>query len=219
MVTPMAFNSKKYCVLGKVNQRGVYTLQHPTTVLEAIARAQGFEVGLRERDSIHLVDLHRSFLMRDGQRVPLDFERMFLDGDLSQNVALAPGDFLFFPPTGIQEIHVLGDVRFPGSVTYAEDLGAIGAISQRAGFNEKSYKSRVLVVRGSLENPQTFVVDCNAILKGEAQDFNLQPQDIVYVARRPWWRAEELLDTAITAFLQSVVASYVGQDVIKPFDP
>ncbi len=218
MVTPVTLQSKKYCVLGKVNQRGLYSLDHPTTVLEAIARAKGFEVALRERDSIDLVDLQRSFLMRDGKRLPVNFERMFLDGDLSQNVSLAPGDYLFFRPTGLLEIHVVGDVRYPGSVTFTPELGVIGAISQRAGFNEKSYKSRVLVVRGSLDKPETFVVDCNTILAGKSPDFRLQPKDIVYVSKRPWWRAEDLLDLAITAFLQSVVASYVGQDIIKPFE-
>jgi protein involved in polysaccharide export with SLBB domain/capsular polysaccharide biosynthesis protein len=219
MVSPVAFNSKKYCVLGKVNQRGVYSLEHPTTVLEAVARAKGFEVGLRERDSIDLVDLGRSFLMRGGKRLAVNFERMFLDGDLTQNVTLAPGDYLFFPSTGLKEIHVIGDVRYPGSVTHTERIGAVGAIAIRAGFNEKAYKSRVLVIRGSLDNPQTFVVNCNDILAGEAPDFPLEPKDIVYVAKRPWWRAEDLLDLAITAFLQSIVTSYVGQDIIQPFDP
>jgi protein involved in polysaccharide export with SLBB domain len=219
MVTPVTFKSKKYCVLGKVNQRGVYSLDHPTTILEAIARAKGFEVGLRDRDSIDLVDLQRSFLMRDGKRLSVNFERMFLDGDLSQNISLAPGDYLFFPSTGLREVHVLGDVRYPGSLTYSPGLGVIGAIAQRAGFNEKSYKSHVLVVRGSLDNPQTFVVNCNAILGGETPDFQLQPKDIVYVSKRPWWRAEELLDLAISAFLQSIVASYVGQDIVQPINP
>ncbi len=217
MVTPVAFNSKKYCVLGKVNQRGIYPLEHPTTVLEAIARAKGFEVGLQERDSIDLVDLSRSFLMRDGQRVPVNFERMFLDGDLSQNVALAPGDYLFFPSVGLKEVHVIGDVKYPGTVTHVANLGAVGAIAQRAGFNEKAYKSKVLVIRGSLDQPQSFVVNCNEVLTGQAPDFPLQPKDIVYVSRRPWWRAEDLLDLAITAFLQSVVTVYVGQDVLSPF--
>ncbi|HEX5223210.1 MAG TPA: polysaccharide biosynthesis/export family protein [Verrucomicrobiae bacterium] len=219
MVSPVTFHSKRYYILGKVNQRGVYSLEQSTTVLEAIALAKGFEVGLRERDSFDLVDLQRSFLMRDGKRVPINFERMFLDGDLSQNITLAPNDYLFFPPGRLQEVHVLGDVNYPGSVTYTPKLGVIGAITVRAGFVEKAYKSKVLVVRGGLDNPQTFVVNCNDILNGKTPDFLLEPKDIVYVYKRPWYRAEEILDLAITAFLQSVVATYTGQEIIQPFTP
>lgn len=219
MVSPVTFHSKRYYVLGKVNQRGVYSLEQSTTVLEAIALAKGFEVGLRERDSFDLVDLQRSFLMREGKRVPINFERMFLDGDLSQNITLAPDDYLFFPPGRLQEVHVLGDVNYPGSVTYTPKLGLIGAISIRAGFIEKAYKSKVLVVRGGLDNPQTFVVNCNDILNGKTPDFQLEPKDIIYVYKRPWYRAEEILDLAITAFLQSVVATYTGQEIIQPFSP
>lgn len=219
MISPVTLRSKKYAVLGKVVQRGVYHMDHPTTILEAVALAKGFEMGLRERDSIDLVDLHRSFLMRGGKRVPVNFEKMFVDGDLAQNIYLEPGDFLFFPPGGIREIHVVGDVRYPGSVAYTPEVSLMAAIAQRAGFNEKAYQSRVLVVRGSLEKPETFVVDTKAILAGQQKDFRLEPRDIVYVAKRPWWRAEDMLDLAITAFLQSIVTAVVEEHVIAPFNP
>jgi len=133
MISPVTLKSKKYAVLGKVVQRGVYSIDHPITMLEAIANAKGFELGMRERDSIDLVDLQKSFLMRNGQRVPINFEKMFLDGDLSQNVYIEPGDFLFFPPGGIKEVNVVGDVRYPGPVTYTPGLGVIAAITTRAG--------------------------------------------------------------------------------------
>jgi len=62
-------------------------------------------------------------------------------------------------------------------------------------------------------------VDTKAILAGKERDFALEPRDIVYVAKRPWYRAEELLDLAITAFLQSVVTSLTGQELVPTFNP
>jgi protein involved in polysaccharide export with SLBB domain/capsular polysaccharide biosynthesis protein len=218
MVTPIGFKSKKYCVLGKVNYRGVFTIDHPTTILEAVARARGFEVGLRERDSVDLVDLQRSFLMRGGKRISVSFEKMFLDGDFAQNILIEPGDFLFFPAMSLKEIHVIGEVKYPGTVTWTESSSVIAVISQRAGFNEKAYKSRVLVIRGSLENPETFIVDTMDVLNGKTPDFKLQPKDIVFISKRPWWRVEDLLELAINAFGQSVVSSWVGQDLMPPFE-
>lgn len=219
IVTPVAFRSKKYAVLGKVAKRGVYSLDHPITVLEAVARAQGFEVGLRERDSIDLVDLQHAFLMRGGKRFDVNFEKMFLDGDLSQNIVIEPGDYLFFPSMSLLEVHVLGDVRYPGPVTHTPNLTVMGAIAQRAGFNDTSYKTRVLVIRGSINKPETFVIDSIDILQGKAPDFKLQPKDIVYVSKKPWYRADDLVELAITAFIQSVVSSSVSQDIMVPFNP
>ena len=57
------------------------------------------------------------------------------------------------------------------------------------------------MVRGSLDNPKTFVVDTAAILAGKAPDFKLQPRDVVYVGRNPWVVAGEILDTALKAFV------------------
>src|SRR5205807_3077259 len=39
IITPVAFKSKKYFMLGKVTTKGVFTLDRPLTVLEALARA------------------------------------------------------------------------------------------------------------------------------------------------------------------------------------
>ncbi|MGN6554262.1 MAG: SLBB domain-containing protein, partial [Verrucomicrobiota bacterium] len=216
IITPVAFRSKKYFVLGKVVQRGVYTLDRPTTVIEAIARAHGLENGLVDNNTVDLADLSRSFLMRGGKRYSLDFEKLFQNGDLSQNIQIEPGDYLYFPSANITQVYVLGEVGLPGLVTYRPDSTVLTAISTRGGFNEKAYKSRVLVVRGSLNHPETFAVDTMAITSGRLPDFKLQPKDIVYVSHRPFYKGEDLLDMATVAFLQSVVTTWVGNDVITP---
>ena len=41
VVTPVAFRSKKYYVLGAVMNKGVYVFDRPTRIIEAIARAGG----------------------------------------------------------------------------------------------------------------------------------------------------------------------------------
>jgi protein involved in polysaccharide export with SLBB domain len=216
IITPMSYRSKKYFVLGKVMQKGVYVLDRPITVVEAIARAHGFENGQVDNNTLDLADLPRSFLMRNGKRMPVDFEKLVQSGDLSQNIPIEPGDYLFFPSASIKQVYVLGEVGLPGMVTYRPDLTVVAAISSRGGFNEKSYKTRVMVVRGSINHPEAFAVDTMAITSGHAPDFKLQAKDIVYVSHRPWYRVEELLDLATTAFLQAVVSSWAGRDVVSP---
>ncbi len=216
MVTPMVYQSKKYYVLGKVMKRGVFTLDQPITILEAIARAEGLEAGLYNRTSMDMADLSRSFLIRDGQRIPINFERLFNEGDLSQNLAIHPNDYLYFPPANLKEVYVVGEVRAPGVAIHHNSLTLMGAIADRGGFGDKAFKGRVLVVRGSLNRPETFVIDTHSIVDGRGPDFKLQPKDIVYVNYRPFIRAEELLDQAATGFIQSAVTTWTGQ-YIGPF--
>jgi len=218
VVQPTAYNSKKYYVLGNVTTKGVFALDRPTTVLEAIARAKGFTSAPQRRSTLVLADLSRSFLMRKDpagsfHRVPVDFENLFLHGDLTQNVPLTPDDYLYFPPLDVQDVYVFGEVLSAGPVPYGPEMSAMRALTARGGFTPRSYRSRVLVVRGSLKQPQTIVVDTTDILSAKALDTKLQPRDIVYVSRRPWYKAEELLEGAITAFFRSAVVYGAGQHI------
>jgi protein involved in polysaccharide export with SLBB domain len=217
MITPVAFRSKRYYILGKIMTKGVYTLDRPMTVLEAIARAHGLENGLVDRNVVDLADFQKSFLARDGKRYPLNFEKLFQNGDLSQNVPIEPGDYIYFPSTDIKEVYVVGEVRLPGAVTYSPDTTIMTAITERGGYTDRAYKMRVLVVRGSINNPQPIAVNTHAILDGKEPDFQLQPRDIIYVNSRPFIKVEELADLAVTAFIQSLITSWVGIDLVRPF--
>src|SRR5262249_5528585 len=125
-------------------QRGVYTLDRPMTIIEAVAHAQGLETALIERNTTELADFSRSFLVRHGQRLPVDFEKLFQQGDLSQNVTLEPDDYLYFPAMQLREVYVLGEVRLPGPTVFRAGLGAVGAIAARGGFTERAWRDKVL---------------------------------------------------------------------------
>ena len=219
IIVPQAFNSKKYYVLGNVVQKGVFQLRRPVTLIEALAQARGFiTTDPRTRNTLMLADLSRSFLMRrqaseEFERQEVDFEALFLRGDLSQNIALEPDDYLYFPPLDIAEVYVLGDGIRPGVVLHTEGLSLLRAITIQGGFLDKAFRSRVLVVRGSLNQPETFVVNMNEILHAESPDFKLEPRDIIYVSRRPWAKAEELVEVAVTQFFRAAFISWTGLNV------
>ena len=213
IVTPGEFRSKKFHVLGKVVNKGTYTLERPLTLIEAVALAGGLETGLFELNTVELADLPRSFLIRNGQRVPVDFDKLFRAGDLSQNLLLEPEDYLYFPSAVANEIYVLGAVRTPGAKGMTEKGTVTSAISVAGGFAERAYKGKVLVVRGSLDAPRRFVVNVSDILAGKVADFRIEPRDIVYVANHPWSRVEDLADMAATAFITTMVTVWTGSSV------
>jgi protein involved in polysaccharide export with SLBB domain/capsular polysaccharide biosynthesis protein len=213
MIFPTAFVSKKYFLLGKVVNKGAYPLDRPLTVIEAVARAQGLETGLYDRHTVETADLSRSFLVRNGKREKIDFEKLFLEGDLSQNAVLEPDDFIYFGTSGAREIYVLGEVMNPGPIGFVSDATIMAAIADRGGFTERAYKSRVLVVRGSLNKPEPHIIDVQAVFNATGTDWRLESRDIIYVSRRPWVRAEELLDDAMQSFIQGFVTAFAGVKV------
>lgn len=213
MVFPWELNSKRYFLLGKVIDNGAYPMDHPITILEAVAKARGIETGLFEENTVELADLPRSFLMRGNRRMPVDFEALFFEGDLTQNIELEPNDFLYFPSANTNEIYVLGEVNLPGVLGFTPRSTVISSITQRGGFSERGFKDRVLVIRGSLSNPETFVIDARAVLRGLEPDFPLEPKDIVYVGIKPWNYAEELTEEAIDFFLRSMTASWTLRNI------
>jgi protein involved in polysaccharide export with SLBB domain len=102
-------------------------------------------------------------------------------------------------------------------VAYTASQTIISAISARGGFTQRAYHSRVLVVRGSLNQPETIAVDVGAIVAGKTTDFRLQAKDIIFVSPRPFVRVEELADLATTAFIQGLITAWVDTKVVKPF--
>ncbi len=217
VITPVAFRSKKYFMLGKVMVKGAYVLDRPLTVLEAIARAKGFENGLVDRSVVDLADLSRSFIARGGKRLPLSFEKLFESGDLSQNISVEPDDYIYVAAINVQEVYVVGEIRLPGPVTYSSGETLIAALTARGGFTERAYRGRVLVVRGSLNSPERFAINTAEIVKGTMPDFELEAKDIIYVSPRPFVRVEELADLATTAFIQGLITAWVDVKVVKPF--
>jgi protein involved in polysaccharide export with SLBB domain len=216
VITPVSIRSKKFFILGAVVNKGEFVLERPITLIEAIARAGGLETGVFERNTVEIADLSHSFMIRQGKRLPVDFERLFQHGDLTQNIAIEPNDYIYFASASANEIYILGQVNNPGVMPYLPNASVLTAITTRGGFTLRAFKGRVLIVRGSLKRPETFVINTGDILDAKVPDFRLQPRDIVYVSTKPWARAEELLDTATSTFIQSVIVTYTG-DKVGPF--
>jgi polysaccharide export outer membrane protein len=178
--------SQQVWVLGRLNSPGIYTLNGPTTLLDAVSEAGGLGVNTPAGSLYNEVaDLSRSFLVRDGHIVPVDFQRLLRDGDLSQNVYLQPGDFVFVPSLRSAEVHVLGAVLQPRSERMSGSLTVVQAIALAGGSIPNACLPNVAVLRGSLTHPQIAIVAVNDVLRGRAPDVRLEPGDIVFVPYKP----------------------------------
>lgn len=85
------YNNKIY-VLGQVNRPGQYSLKDNTTVLAAIGLAQG----QTEQGSLRNTVVVRGD-PKKPERVKVNMNALFDRGDISQNIALQPGDIVIVP--------------------------------------------------------------------------------------------------------------------------
>jgi protein involved in polysaccharide export with SLBB domain len=197
--------SQQVWMMGRLGSPGVYSLSRPTSLLDAVAQAGGLAVsnpaGGTPSES---ADLSRSFLIRNGHLVPVDFERLLRDGDLSQNVYLQSGDFVFMPSLHSAQVHVVGAVVQPRSVRMTGSLTLIQAIALAGGSEPQAYLQNVAILRGSLAHPQIAVVAVDQVLHGRAPDVRLEPGDIVYVPYSPNRVLVRYMDLILDTFVRTV---------------
>jgi len=204
-VTLKAVGSKRVWVLGSIQNPGVYSLATPLTLLEAVSSAGGI-AGIPGTLS-GAPDLQNSFLLRKGEIVPVDFNRLLSQGDLSQNVFLQPDDFVYLRPATARNVYVLGAVAVPNIVPHADTLTLAGAVASAGGTLEYAYLSHVAVVRGSLASPRIAIVDYKAICQGKETDVRLQPGDIVYVPYVPYRKLALFAEAILRQFVFTIASN------------
>jgi protein involved in polysaccharide export with SLBB domain len=201
--------------MGRVNAPGIFPLEAPMTVIEAIARAGGLFTSRLSGTTEELADLHHSFLVRRGKHVPVNFYRLIREGDTTQNIFLQPDDFLYLPSALASEVFVIGAVRHPQRVGFNDQVTVISAIAQAGGPAEDAWLGHVAVIRGSLSSPAIAVVDYKAIVRGKQADVLLEPRDIVYVPLSPYRSLRRYADVALETFVRTVAANE-GARVVDP---
>lgn len=220
-VTLREVSSKHVWLLGRMARPGIYPMPAPMTLLESIALAGGTANSGTVVTLQDLADLRHSFVMRQGQFLPVDFWRLLKDGDTSQNIYLQPDDFVYVPSASAQQVYVLGAVRNPRAMPYTDGMTLVSAMSGASGaatvdwfvptgaygVTPDAYLSHVAVVRGSLSQPQLTVVDYGAIIKGGAKDVLLEPGDIIFVPNTPYATLKRYLNTIVSTFITTVAAN------------
>lgn len=201
-LTLRGIESKRVWLLGRLNAAGVYPLAAPMSLLESISLAGGTFTAAGAPDE--LADLQRSFVVRDGQLLPVDFHRLLRAGDMSQNIYLRPDDFVYLPSAVSHDIYVLGAVRAPLAIGYTGHATVVSAIANAGGAIKHAHLSHVAIVRGSLAEPKIAIVDYKEILLGKAPDVRLEPRDIVYVPFTPYKTLVRYADLILTTFVRAV---------------
>lgn len=200
-------SSQRVWVLGRVNAPGILPLNRPMRVLDAVTQAGGLFASSFTGTTEELADLSHSFLIRGGKTLPVDFQKLIRDGDLSQNIYLEPDDFIYLPSSMTNEVYVLGAVTAPRPVGFMNEMNLITALGRGLGIRPEADLTHVTIVRGSLTEPKIATVNARDIIQGKATNVRLEPGDIVYVPGSGSMSPGGFLHDAVNTFTRLVAAN------------
>lgn len=221
-IIPRRVVSSKYTILGKVKIPGSYYIQSATTLRQAIGEAGGFAEGGYRGTSINTASLKNSFVIRDGKRLPIDFEKLMGVEDVENDIYVRPGDYIYIASALMDEVHRVGAFREPRSVSFEDGLTLVGLVSGRSGIGggylPEAHIRQIIIVRGAIEDPQVSVVNLEAILEGKEPDIYLQSGDIVYIPNKPYRWLRQLVRVAIYSYVTSftgTAGTYYGEELFR----
>lgn len=163
-------NNNKVYVFGGGVRPGVYSLDRKTTLLQLLC-----QVG-----DLKDADLRGAYLLRGEKKIKEDFYRLFVEGDVSDDVEVRPNDLVFIPPKKERNVYVVGAVTTPRSVEYREGLTVMEAILEAGGFTKFAKQDSIVVLR---KGNHTIPVDLKRLVKDgdTSQNIPLKPGDFVIV--------------------------------------
>ena len=167
-VTLEKFRSQQISVLGEVNLPGRYPLETRTTVLDALAQAEGVKATGAQVVTV----IHKN---PDGttSRTQVDLNNLVTDSGQLDSFALAAGDIVYVPQA--QLFYIYGEVRRPDAYAIKPGMTVKQALSQGGGLTDKGSNSRIEIQRKEGANSRT--------IKPELTE-TVRPDDVIYVKER-----------------------------------
>ncbi|ALO33655.1 polysaccharide biosynthesis protein [Colwellia sp. MT41] len=193
----VAFRSQRTYVTGEVKRPGALPITEiPLTLIDAINQAGG----LSERAD------WRTVIFTSGEQTEIiRLDDFYTKGDLSQNRLLKHGDIIHVNRSDNQKVFVLGDVRKAGSIEINRyGLSLAEALSDVGGLNDATADANgIFVLRKRPANDEGIIADVyqlhaqNIVALVLADQFKLQPRDIIYVTTAPIARWNRLISQLV----------------------
>ncbi|MFJ4086262.1 polysaccharide biosynthesis/export family protein [Pseudomonas psychrophila] len=176
----LRFASQKAILAGAVLKAGSMPITtSPLSVVEALGAA-----GIEPVNA----DLSGLTLTRDGQEYVLDLDTLNTSNSQLHNVFLKDGDQLYLPYNDRKKIYVMGEVLAPQAIRFkTKHLNLADVVGSVGGLNQTTSNGNALYVIRGAENLETqpakvFQLDAlSPVAFAVASQFELKPQDIVYV--------------------------------------
>ncbi len=184
------FHSQPVSVAGNVNTPGVVQLRGNRNLMEVISQAGGLRpdagdtVMITRNLSEGAIPVAGAFTDPTGKFsvAHIDLRAVMNGKDPAGNIVMKPHDVVTVPRARM--IYVLGNVTKPGGFVLSDDesMSITKAIALAGGWDKTAALSaaRVLRASGGAEREQ-IPANVKKIMKNEAPDLQLRPDDILYI--------------------------------------
>ncbi|SAK77376.1 polysaccharide export protein [Caballeronia glebae] len=172
-----SYRSRRVYVDGQVHNPGALSITDvPLNFYDAIARAGGFADSADQSDVV---------LVRGDISHRIDVPQLLAQGLNPSKLYLESGDLLRVTSRDDNIVYVMGEVNKPGSAAPRRDgrMSLADALAQAGSINSSTADTaQMFVIRQSEGMPQVFHLDSRSpVSMLVANEFELQPKDIVYV--------------------------------------
>ena len=201
-ITVTEFRSQRISISGAVGQAGQLPITNvPMTILDAVNQAGGVAQN---------ADTHNVKWTHNGVDRTISLQNIMQYGDMSQNHLLSNGDIVYIPNNSNSKVYIMGEVGRQATLPIDNHgLNLTQALGEAGGMNQtQADATGVFVIRRAPEDAvkpihiyQLNLKDATAYALGN--DFDLRPNDIVYVTAAPITRWNRVV-SQLTSFVTNV---------------
>jgi polysaccharide biosynthesis/export protein len=203
-----SFRRSQVYLDGEVHTPGAQPVTDiPMSLMMAINQAGGFSA---------TADRSRVQLIRNGTVYSLNVDDLVKRGHDPAQIYLRPGDLVRVAAREDSGVYVMGEVNKPATVLPLRNgsLTLSQAISDGGSFDSNTAAARQLfVIRNSTsETPQIYHLDATSpVAMVLANQFELQPKDIVYVGQGGLVRFNRVLNLLLPAINAAVTGAILAK--------
>ncbi|MEE9543190.1 MAG: polysaccharide biosynthesis/export family protein [Thermodesulfobacteriota bacterium] len=140
---------------------------------------------LSQIGSLENADLEGAFLLRGDERLEVDFYRLAVKGDVTQDIPLSPGDVVFIPSSFAKRIQIVGAVNNPMTLSYRKGLTILDAVLLAGGLTEFANSRNLVIIRKDVDGGSTSEMHVryrDITVKGDIdENVELMPGDMIIV--------------------------------------
>jgi len=152
-------------------------------------------------------NLFKSYFVRDGKPIAVDFYKLIKEGDMSQNIVMRGGDKVYIAEPSASTVMVMGEVNVQKVVDVPNGFISLRkALATAQGIPFTGDKSYIQIIRGNIVRPKVYTLSWQHVLHLPNDSLLLMPGDIVYVASKPI--------TEWNRFISQLLPSFTTIDVI-----
>lgn len=137
---------------------------------------------LKKMNPADMSEMEYSYFKNKSQEIPgamaVDFERLFIDGDVSQDIVLQDGDRVVIPRLR-NYVRVSGQVLFAGNIIYHPNLKVDDYVRLAGGYSWNARKNKLRIIKARTGE---------WVKKSSVKQ--LEPGDTIWVPEKPerdWW--------------------------------